>query len=287
MRSPTAAGQFYESDFAKLSKQLESLFEQGPGSTPLEKRTKSIRAAIIPHSPFNLSGKCAAWAYKEIGEAPSPFTYVILGSLHNNPSDKVLVSLEDFSTPFGVIKTDKSLANKLLDPSIGVDEPSHNEEHSIETQLPFLQFINKKNLDTIRILPILTSTLNITTIKKIAQKLAENRDMIYIVSSDLIHYGPLYKFTPFRYNQEKEMENLTNNILDKIINLQTEEFLKLVTNSKATICGASSIAILMEILKIKNITKGKLLDHYDSSKISKNKENYIDFASIIYNETEN
>tara|TARA_Y100000310_G_scaffold339911_1_gene434073 strand:- start:468 stop:1319 length:852 start_codon:yes stop_codon:yes gene_type:complete len=283
MRTQIAAGQFYESDFAKLNLQLDSLFDQGPGSPPLENKNKNIQAAIIPHSPFNVSGKCASWAYKEIGETPTPFTYIILGPLHNKISDKILISLNDFQTPFGTIKNDRSLANNLLDSSIVVDEISHSEEHSIELQLPFLQYINKKNLDMVRILPILSSTLNLDIIKSLAKKLSQINDLILIASSDLIHHGPLYKYTPFKYNQEKELENITNNLLNSITNLDTSSFISLIKETGATICGASSILILLETLKLKNIKAGKLLDHYKSSK----EENFIDFASIIYNETKN
>jgi MEMO1 family protein len=281
MRSPIVSGTFYEYDFTKLSKQLEDLFEEGPGSTPLEKREKGILASIIPHSQFNLSGKCASWAYKEIGETSQPFTYVILGSLHNKISDKIILSLEDFSTPLGTVKNDRNLANRLLDPTTIIDENSHREEHSIEVQLPFLQFVNKKSLDSLRILPILSSTLDLGVIRNLANKLAQIEDVRFIVSSDLIHHGPLYKYSPFKYNAKKEIENITNKLLESITSLNTEEFLKTIKETSATVCGASSIAILLEVLKLKNIEKGKILDHHKSSK----EENYIDFASIIYNET--
>ncbi|MAG47971.1 AmmeMemoRadiSam system protein B [archaeon] len=281
MRPSIIAGQFYEDDFTKLNQQLELAFEQGPGSTPLEKREGNTIAAIIPHSQFKSSAKCASWAYKELGESPQPFTYVILGAHHKNNLDKILISLEDFSTPFGIVKNDRNLANKLLDSTTIVDEPSHAEEHSIELQLPFIQFINRRSLDTLRILPIIVSTFDLKKIKTLAEKLSQVNNLIIIASSDLIHYGPLYNFTPFKYNIEEELENLTNNILDKILNLQTETFLQIVEKNKATICGASSIAVLLEILKKRNIKKGKLLCHYSNSK---DDENSIDFASIIYNE---
>ena len=167
MRVPIVAGQFYEYEFTQLDNQIKQSFEQGPGSTPLNSRTNNTLGAILPHSPYKKSGKCAAWAYKDIAETPLPFTYIILGTLHKGMSDHALLSLKDFSTPFGLIKTDKNLVNNLLNEhNFKLDENAHALEHSIEVQLPFLQYTTQNSIDAPRILPLLISTLNLSILKK-------------------------------------------------------------------------------------------------------------------------
>jgi MEMO1 family protein len=281
MRQSIASGTFYENDFNKLNSQIELSFEQGPGSTPFNERNKKVLAVIVPSLDYKNSGKCLAWAYKEIAESKLPSTYIILGTLHKYLSDKLLISNEDFNTSFGLVKNNRNISERLLDQNIIINNIVHKEENSIELQLPFLQYINQKHLEKVKILPLLSSTLNLTLIKEFAKKLSTLNDVIFIVSSNLLHYGKRYNFSPFKYNAVKEADNISGGILNSIINLDTKTFLRIIEETSAPIYGASSIAILLETLKLKNIQKGKLLYNKRYSE----EENFIDLASIIYNET--
>lgn len=278
MRLPILPGNFYESDFTKLNNQLEVAFEQGPGSTPVERRSNNVLAAIVPNLPYKKTAQFAAWAYKEIAETPQPFTYVVIGA-SNSQIEKAVLSLQDFSTPFGSIMNDRNLANKLIDRNIIVDEDTHKKEHSIEIQLPFLQFSNKQQLNTLRILPVIISSLDEALIKNTAKKLAMVDNLIYIASSNLFHYGPKYGFTPFRYNLKNEIEYLRNSLLDSAISIDPYRFLSL-TNKTGLTFGFAPIVLLLEILKIKNAKRGQLL----SNELVKEEENNIvGIASIVYN----
>lgn len=281
MRTPIASGVLYESDFAKLNQQIEAAFEKGPGSTPLEIKTKTVKAIIVPNLSYSLISSISSWAYKELGESPQPLTFIILGSLYQK-SDKILLSLQDFSTPFGIVKTDRNLVNTILDSDSLIDENSHNSESSIELQLPLLQYVNKKNLDNLRILPILVSTLDENLIKKLALKLSKIENTIFIVSSNLLHYGHFYNFIPFKYNIKSELENLNNKILESVLNVNIRDLLS-ITN-KYDLPLMSPLLVLMEFLRLKNIRKGLVLNQ---ELIKQDEKNFVGVASIIYNETKN
>lgn len=279
MRAPIASGKLYESDFTQLNSQIEAAFEQGPGTTPLNIKDNKVIAAIVPNIDYDLSSYLSSWVYKELGESSQPLTYVIIGP-SSQQSNKILLSLQDFSTPFGVIKNDKNLVNNLLDSFSIIDENSHNSETSIELQLPFLQYISKKNLENLRILPILIPPLNEDLIKNLATKLSKINNVIFIISSNLLHHGPSYDFTPFKFNIKTELENLNNHLLETILNVNTQEFISIV--NKYEIPFTSPIAILLETLRLKNIRKGKVLS---KELIEKDEKNLVSIASIIYNET--
>jgi len=281
MRQPIVAGQFYESEFTKLNKQIENAFENGPGSLPLEKRDKNILASIVPHAGYPYSAKCAAWAYKEIAESKFPEVFIILGVAHSGV-DNVVISSQDWSTPFGTIKVDKDACRRLECDFIKVDESSHEQEHSIEVQLPFLQFISKNNLDRLKILPILINSLDINLIKKVADKIYSlKKPFIILASSDFIHYGYNYGYKPFKFNIQEEVKNLEEQFYSLISELETEKFIELIEKTRATICGASAIAVLLELAKKFQI-KGRLLCNYSSSDINSDNENFVDYASFIF-----
>lgn len=283
MRQPIVAGQFYESDFTKLNKQIQDAFESGPGSLPLEKRNKNILAAIIPHAGYPFSAKCASWAFKEIAESKFPEVFILLGVNHSGTSDKALISLQDWNTPFGLIKVDKDAASRLISNFIEVDETSHQNEHSIEVQLPFLQFISKNNLDRLKILPIILSSLNISLIKKLAEKIFSlKKPMIIIASSDFIHYGVSYGYMPFKFNIKQEVANLEKQFYTLICNLETEKFISLAEKTRATICGAAPIAVLLELVKKFKIDHGRLLCNYNSGNITHDYSNFVGYASFIF-----
>src|SRR3989338_3675605 len=190
-RKPIVAGMFYASDFDELSNQINDSFHSkfGPGDLPIKKRNKNILGIIAPHAGYQFSGPCAAWAYKEIAESKFADVYILLGLSHSGyPS---CVSLEDWETPFGTISVDKEF-NRVLMANSGLkqNENAHSQEHSIEVQLPFLQFANRDYLDKLKIAPITVSgDISCKDIAKAIAKTIEQtrRKAIIIASSDFTH----------------------------------------------------------------------------------------------------
>src|SRR3989338_8466292 len=155
-RKPIVAGMFYASDFDELSNQINDSFHSkfGPGALPIKKRGKDIFGIIAPHAGYQFSGQGAAWAYKEIAESKFADVYIMLGLSHSGfPS---CVSLEDWETPFGIVKVDEEFTRVLMANSgLKQNERAHSGEHSIEVQLPFLQFANMDHLKQLKISPII------------------------------------------------------------------------------------------------------------------------------------
>lgn len=278
MRRPAVAGQFYEDDFQRLEKQIHDSFfaKQGPGDLPLNKRVGNIIGVISPHAGYAFSGPCAAWAYKEIAEARFPDTFIILGTSHQG-SKGIFLTKQDFDTPFGIVKTDKELAEIFLKSGIvNENDAAHGTEHSIEVQLPFLQFVSKKYLSHLRILPIIIGEYD----ERLAELITEQKkSIVVIVSGDFTHYGPNYGYTPFLTNVKEGMYRLDEEAIELIRRLDTEEFLNFERDK--TICGALPISILMDICKLK---KGRAipLHYYTSGDIIDGYNNAVGYASILF-----
>lgn len=278
MRRPAVAGQFYGCDFQELETQISDAFfsKQGPGDLPLNKREGEIIGVIAPHAGYAFSGPCAAWAYKEIAEVNFPDTFIILGTSHQGFND-ILLTKQDFDTPFGTVKVDQELAEIFLKSGIVKENDSaHETEHSIEVQLPFLQFVSKKYLPHLKILPILVGKYN----KELAKLITEQKkSIVVIVSGDFTHYGPNYNYTPFLKDVKEEIYKLDEEAIELIKKLDTEAFLNFVKDK--TICGALPISILMDICKLKE-GEARLLHYYTSGDIVDDYNNAVGYASILF-----
>ncbi len=285
-RKPIVAGQFYAQDFAQLEKQIKDCFlsKLGPGELPIKKREKNILGTICPHAGYIYSGPCAAWAYKEIGESSFVDLYIILGPNHTGLG-KTSTLLEDFQTPFGLVKVDKEFGSTLIKNSSLVESRiAHLNEHSIEVQLPFLQFVEKDYLSHLKFLPIVIGhDCNYkelaTAIKKTIQK--TRKKVRIIASSDFTHYGFGYGFVPFSTNIKENLTEFDNKAVEFIKKLDAEGFLDYVDKTGATICGALPIALLIETLK-DEAKKVRVLQHYNSGDISGDYSNCVDYFSIIF-----
>ena len=139
IREPAVAGSFYPSDKAALSEMIDGFFEKADSP----KINGSINAIIVPHAGYVYSGQVAAYAYRAISPSSSSIkTVVLIGNSHQEYFDGVSVFAKGyFRTPLGDIEIDEDFAKKLMDSNdkIYFKESVHQQEHSLEVQLPFLQ----------------------------------------------------------------------------------------------------------------------------------------------------
>ncbi len=285
MREAIVAGQFYEANRDKLEKQIVNCFMSkfGPNKLP-DKRSKKIKAIISPHAGYMYSGYCQAHVYKEIGENRLPSCYVIIGPNHTGHGSNFAVSLEDWSTQFGIVKVDKDYGSRLIKECklIKNDKDAHKYEHCIEVQLPFLQFVNKKELNKIKILPMVVKNYNYEIIKKIADAITKiKKNIVLIASSDFTHYGYNYSYMPFTDNKKENLYKLDREAISHIERLDARGFLDFVNKNNATICGAGAIAIVIEASKNLNSKKAKLIKYYTSGDIVNNYDNAVGYGGII------
>jgi AmmeMemoRadiSam system protein B/AmmeMemoRadiSam system protein A len=189
-RQPVAAGRFYPANRQTLNEDLRQLFESCV--KPAEKL--SVRAIISPHAGYIFSGKIAAAAFSAIDPNAKFKNIFIIGSSHIMAFDGASVyNAGDFLTPLGRVTVNREIADKLKEENRLFRFPvtAHINEHSIEVQLPLLQYYFP---DPPPIVPIIIGTNNTDNIKKIAEILRPwfNKDNLFIISSDFSHY-PSYE----------------------------------------------------------------------------------------------
>jgi len=280
------AGQFYEANSFALEKQITGCFEDknGPGDLPLNKRANKIKAIIAPHAGYVYSGPCAAWAYKEIAEAEFPDLYIIIGPGHH--SNVNAVSMQGYETPLGLARTDQEFARVLLEKNteLKIDENAFTEEHSVEVQVPFLQFVSKDKMHELKILPMmLGSDIDIAKLSlDIKDTIVESgKKVVFIISSDFTHYGRNFHHVPFSSEVKKNIYETDRTAIEFIEKHDVDGWMKYVQENFMTICGFIPIAVLLKTIKASKVR----LEHYYTSADLEPESDYknsVSYAAIIF-----
>jgi MEMO1 family protein len=284
MRKAKFASSFYLQDKTQLEKMISEFLSKNNS-----KKSKKIKACIVPHAGYVFSGKLAGNVYSQIKEKPD--TIILLGANHIGTESGFAVSSQDFETPLGIIRNDIEFTSKLLSESkkksFNLDETkrdkiAHQEEHSIEVQLPFLQYL----FPNAKIVPIICQAEeNINAIKELAElifgiSIKLKRKILVIASSDFTHYGDSFNFFPFIDNIKENLHKLDRKAIDSILKFNTKEFF--VNSNKTTICGVGAIGLCIELARVLNCKKSELVDYYTSGDITKDWNNCVSYAGIVF-----
>ena len=150
-RKPIVAGQFYPAQRDACVDEIKECLEAG---TPSESLPEKIVAGIVPHAGWVFSGSLAAMVFSAIKQQHDKIhTFVIFGAAHGYFGRLPAVyEAGSWITPLGEVAIDEELAADVLDGAEAVsDSSAHSSEHSIEVQIPFIQYL----FANARILPIL------------------------------------------------------------------------------------------------------------------------------------
>ena len=286
IRKPLVAGQFYPASADELETDIKRSFtgKFGPGKVAGKRGEKKIEGVVSPHAGYFFSGAGAAWVFKEIGEAMFADTYVILGV--NHAGAKTCSSNEDWETPLGTISCDEHFVKVLEEKGLPVNNSAHHREHSIEVQLPLLQFVSKDKIKDLRIVPIMIADEQFEKWGKIILSAIKEtkRNVVIICSSDFTHYGHNYGYIPFEKDVPGNMKKLDTGAIEFIEKLDAQGFLDYVQRTGATICGRCGIAVLLWLMKNKDDKiKGELLKYYTSGDVVGDYSNAVGYASILFN----
>ncbi|MFC1742232.1 AmmeMemoRadiSam system protein B [Nanoarchaeota archaeon] len=285
IRKPIVAGQFYPGDKDELLDAIKQSFasEFGPGGLPGKRGSGKVYGAVSPHAGYLYSGAGAAWVFKEIGEAAFADTYVILGVNHSGA--QTCACNEDWETPLGTVRCDTEFVGLLEEKGVPVSNEMHHMEHSIEVQLPFLQFVSEDRAKDLRIVPIMIADSKFEKWGQIIKEVIESlgRNVVVICSSDFTHYGHSYGFVPFSDDVKTQLYKLDSDAISFITKPNPSSFFDYTENTGATICGRHGICTLMWLMKYLDVErKGELLKYYTSADVMGDYSTAVGYAAIVF-----
>ena len=271
-RKPVVAGAFYAGTPEKLRRQIEWCYkhELGTGIVPQvnEMGPREIVALVVPHAGYAYSGPVASHAYKELAEDGVFDTAVILGPNHTGYGPPVSVwAGSSWETPLGEVKINGELAHEILGGVIKVDEMAHLYEHSIEVQLPWLQYLYRE----VRIVPIVMMAQDIETARAVGETISKTGDNIVIVaSSDFTHYEP----HSVAVEKDKSM-------IEAIVNLDEEMLYERREALGCTMCGYGPVAAAIVAAREMKANKSKLLKYATSGDTTGDFSAVVGYGSIV------
>lgn len=252
LRKACVAGQFYSSNRGGLITEIENCFKSdiGPNKLPEPLKpgsTDRFKGGVVPHAGYYYSGHEAAHTYLRMYELGLPDTVIIIGPCHRSFSDAEIGVYpgDGFETPFGVCDIDTDLASKIAGKRpFKFDENVHCFEHSIEVQLPFLQYIYEKARKQLKIVPLCVADQGLDTALLAAGAISEitgglfEKKVALIASSDFSHYIPA-----------DVARKIDRYAIDEILRLDVEKMYEMIDKYDISMCGYGPITICIESLR--------------------------------------
>jgi MEMO1 family protein len=277
LRKAVVAGQFYPGNQTKLKQQLEDCFldERGIGKQPTLGKEPPIKGLIVPHAGYMYSGAIASHAYYQLALHGFADTFIILGPNHTGNGSGISVMTQGaWSTPLGDVPVNTELAKKLRTGIIDHDDTAHHYEHSIEVQLPFLQYISaKKPFDFVPICMMMQDNDTAHEIGTIIANALQNnkKHVVIIASTDFSHIGFNYATMPPEGLRVDEYARQQDSLaLEKIKKIDPAGLIQTVNEHNISMCGFGPVAALLYAAKKQMATTAELLKYGTSYEVYPN-----------------
>ena len=243
VRKPAVAGYFYPKDQNALKRTVDDFIS----NVKQKQITGKILGLMCPHAGYVFSGQVTAYSYRQIKDRDYD-TVVIIGPSHHLYLEGASVGDWDtYVTPLGKVPVNREIAKALLDRGgpFHFVEQAHIWEHSVETQMPFLQRV-LKDFD---IVPIVMGTPSLRDCEKISKALSEtavNRNVLFVASSDMSHYP--------NYTDATRIDRRTLSLVERfdpelVFNSGSEFLQEGIPNLSTTLCGLSAVVTVMMTVK--------------------------------------
>ena len=263
LRQPAVADRFYEGDPAKLRQALSQLI-------PDESEKVEAKAVLSPHAGYVYSGGVAGETFARV---KIPETVVLLGPNHHGEGRALAVGSQDWEMPLGQISLARDLAQGLVGDSLlfAVDDTAHYYEHSLEVQVPFLQYFQEE----LQILPISISQLSLSQCRQAARELAQviqssNRSVLLVASTDMTHY--------LSREQASKQDRLA---LDQILKLDPAGLYETVSSHRISMCGVVPTTITLLTVAELGARQAELVRYTDSGETSGDTEQVVGYAGVV------
>jgi AmmeMemoRadiSam system protein B len=265
IRKPAVAGQFYPSEAKKLKKQIEFLIDK-------EAVVKDAIGCVMPHAGYMYSGGVAA---KTASHITIKDKVIILGPNHTGYGKSFGIMTEGvWNMPFGDVKIDSDFASKLKEKSSYLEEDavSHLYEHSLEVELPFLQYFK----NDLKIVPITISLEDFKLYKALGieiggciQELNLAKSVLIIASSDMTHYEP-----------QGSAEKKDGEAIKAILELNEDKLIEVINRLNISMCGYAAVTVMLVASKLLGAKKAELIDYQTSGDITGDYSSVVGYAGI-------
>jgi len=263
LRKAAFAGDWYPGDRGRLMEALESYVGEATGED-------EAVGVVAPHAGYMYSGGVAGAVY---GRVRIPDTVVVLCVNHRGLGARAAVmGAGKWETPLGLVSIQDELAEVFKEKVDFLEEDSaaHVREHSLEMQVPFLQYRNRD----VRIVPICLQQLEYTECAALGEGLAQAiRDfptpVLLVASTDMTH---------FETQEEAKRKDML--AIQRVLEVDPRGLYEVVTRQRISMCGFIPTTAVLCACKSLGVTKGTLVDYATSGDVSGEYSNVVGYAGI-------
>jgi len=264
IRKPAVAGQFYPAQETTLREMIRGMVDE-----TAEK--EKVIGLVSPHAGYIYSGPVAGAVFSRVKLTD---TFIIMGPNHTGMGKPLSIMTEGtWETPLGKAEIDSELARHILASSqyLQEDPRAHQHEHSIEVQIPFLQYFKKD----IRFVPITLAYASGAAFKEIGKEIARavkdlSREAVVIASSDMTHYEP-----------QESAQRKDKKAIEAILELNEDELLRRVDELNISMCGYAPAVALISAARKLGATGAELVRYQTSGDTTGDYSAVVGYAGII------
>lgn len=270
LRQPAVAGYFYKGTAEALRREVGSFIVPG------RERVQAL-GILAPHAGFLYSGPVAGAVYSRV---VLPDTFVLIGPNHTGLGAPVsIMAAGAWETPLGAVEIDTDLASAVMrrSPLVHEDSLAHLREHSLEVQLPFIQYFK----NDFRIVPIQMLDVRLETCVSVGRAVAAavrerrtasggDRGVLVVASSDMSHYEDA------RAAREKDEK-----ALGRLLDLDPEGLLRTVREWGITMCGYGPAAAMLIACKELGAQRAEMVKYANSGDASGDYDKVVGYAGVL------
>ncbi len=278
IRHPAVAGSWYAGTPNSLRNQIKELFTHrlGPGSLPkaAKEGPRNIVGLVVPHAGYMASGPVAAHAYHRLAQDGKPDIIVIFGPNHTGRGSALsIMNAGVWRTPLGDVEVDTETAEQILQRSniIDLDEMAHVYEHSIELQLPFLQYLYGSEFKFVPVCFMMQDLQSSREVGKAVTEALKGKNALVIASSDMTHYEP-----------QERAEKKDKMAIDAVLNMDEEQYYNTVEAYAISTCGYGPTIAAITAAKELGANKAQLICYKTSGEVLGDRSAVVGYAAIAF-----
>lgn len=266
IRKPAVAGQFYPSTAQGIKNQIDSFVDKSA------KKDDAI-ACMLPHAGYIYSGAVAAQTLSRIYIKDK---IILLGPNHTgNGTDFSVMSEGAWETPLGQVKIDSLIAERLVKNSkfLTSDELAHQYEHSLEVELPLLQYFKKD----FEIVPIAFLTDDLQALKQIGGEIAAvikesgiSGSTLILASSDMTHF-----------ESKADAQKKDSEAIKAILELNEDKLMEKIRKLNISMCGYAPAVVMIAAAKALGAKQASLTKYTTSAEATGDTSSVVGYAGII------
>jgi hypothetical protein len=264
IREAAVAGQFYPGWPAELKETIGYM-------TSREEAKIDVVGVVSPHAGYIYSGPVAGAVFSRIKFTD---TFILIGPNHRGAGKPFSITTTGrWKTPLGEVGINAELAGAILKASGQLEEDTlaHRYEHSLEVQVPFLQYF----MPGVKIVPILLSHARPDVYEAIGRAVTQGlretgEQAVIVASSDMTHYEP--------HEKAKAKDRLA---IDAILALDADGLVRCIAEHDISMCGYAPVISLITAAKELGAQKAELVKYQTSGDSSGDYSSVVGYAGIV------